>query len=316
LLLGTRYSVGLAVLVMGVIALTALPLSLPAAYRGGLAEKLLVLASDISMALPPAVLVLSIIGVLGQGAGNLIFAAVFSYWGWYARMVRSYVLMEKGKGYISLAVTGGSSTARILFRHILPNILPGLLVLFALGIGDVIMTISAFSFLGVALPSGTPEWGVMLNEARGVFLKSPRYAIYPGLCVFFTVCAFNLLGEGLRRRLSPFGKAADKALLSVRNLSITYRCDDTSISGVTFSIAKGKVLGLAGESGSGKSSVCKAILGLINPGLATVCGEIEFMGRDILPLSYEERRKINGKEIASTGPPCSLFPMICGYSRF
>jgi hypothetical protein len=236
--------------------------------------------------------------------------------GWYARMVRSYVLMEKGKGYISLAVTGGSSTARILFRHILPNILPGLLVLFALGIGDVIMTISAFSFLGVALPSGTPEWGVMLNEARGVFLKSPRYAIYPGLCVFFTVCAFNLLGEGLRRRLSPFGKAADKALLSVRNLSITYRCDDTSISGVTFSIAKGKVLGLAGESGSGKSSVCKAILGLINPGLATVCGEIEFMGRDILPLSYEERRKINGKEIASTGPPCSLFPMICGYSRF
>lgn len=208
LIFGTRYSVGLAALIMGVIVLTALPLSLLASYRGGLAEKLLVLASDISMALPPMVLVLSIVGVLGQGTANLVFAAVFSYWGWYARMVRSYVLVEKGKGYVPLAITGGSSTARILFRHIFPNILPGLLVLFALGIGDMMMTVSAFSFLGVALPSGTPEWGAMLNDARSVFLQSPQYAIYPGVCVFLTVCGFNLLGEGLRGRLSPFGKAA------------------------------------------------------------------------------------------------------------
>lgn len=86
-------------------------------------------------------------------------------------------------------------------------------------------------------------------------------------------------------------------LISVRNLSITYRRDDTSISNVSFSISKGKVLGLAGESGSGKSSVCKAILGLLNSGLAAVSGRIEFMGKDILPLSYEERRKINGKDI-------------------
>ncbi|MEA4848911.1 MAG: ABC transporter permease subunit [Clostridiaceae bacterium] len=209
LIFGTRYSVGLAVLIMCLIVLTALPLSLLASYRGGLTEKLLLLVSDISMALPPTVLVLSIIGVLGQGIANLIFAAVFSYWGWYGRMVRSYVLIEKGKGYVALAVTGGNSTARILFRHILPNILPGLLVLFALGIGDVIMTVSAFSFLGIALPSGTPEWGAMLNEARSVFLKSPQYAIYPGLCVFFTVCGFNLLGEGLRSSFSPFGKAVE-----------------------------------------------------------------------------------------------------------
>lgn len=206
LIFGTRYSVGLAVLIMSIIGLTALPLGMLASYRGGFGEKLLVLAGDISMALPPAVLVLAMIGVLGQETGTLIFAAVFSYWGWYARMVRSYVLVEKSKGYVPLAVTGGNSTARILFRHILPNILPGLLVLFCLGIGDVIMTVSAFSFLGVALPAGTPEWGAMLNEARSVFLKSPQYAVYPGLCVFFTICGFNLLGEGLRSRLSPFEK--------------------------------------------------------------------------------------------------------------
>jgi len=89
----------------------------------------------------------------------------------------------------------------------------------------------------------------------------------------------------------------DDPLISVRNLSITYQSDDTSISGINFSISKGRVLGLAGESGSGKSSICKAILGLLHPGLAAVSGEIGFMGRDILSLSYEERRKINGKDI-------------------
>ena len=204
LIFGARYSVGLSLLIMCLVVVSALPLSMFAAYHGGFFEKFFLLFCDISMALPPTVLVLSIIGVLGQGMENLIFAAVFSYWGWYARMVRSYVLIEKGKGYVPLAMTGGNSAVKILFRHIFPNILPGLIVLFALGIGDVLLTISGFSFLGIALPSGTPEWGAMLNEARSVFLQSPEYALYPGLCVFITVCGFNLLGEGLGRRISPF----------------------------------------------------------------------------------------------------------------
>lgn len=209
LIFGARYSFGLALFMMVIIALIALPLGMAAAYRGGIAEKVLLWASDISMALPPTVLLLSIIGVLGQGTGNLIFGAVSSYLGWYMRMVRSYTLVEKGKGYVVLALTGGTPRHRILTRHILPNILPGLLVLFALGVGDVILMISGFSFLGIALPSGTPEWGAMLNEARSVFLKAPQYAVYPGICVFLSVCGCNLLGEGLRGRLSPFGKAAD-----------------------------------------------------------------------------------------------------------
>lgn len=86
-------------------------------------------------------------------------------------------------------------------------------------------------------------------------------------------------------------------LLSVRNLTITYRSDNTSIEGVGFTLNRGRVLGLTGESGSGKSSVCKAVLGLIEPALAAVSGKIEWMGRDILSMPYEERRKINGKDI-------------------
>lgn len=86
-------------------------------------------------------------------------------------------------------------------------------------------------------------------------------------------------------------------LLSVRNLSITYGRQAAFVNGISFALRQGKVLGLAGESGSGKSSVCKAILGLLTPGMAAVSGEINFMGRDMLALPYEERRKINGKDM-------------------
>ncbi|SHN58742.1 ABC transporter ATP-binding protein [Desulfitobacterium chlororespirans] len=92
-------------------------------------------------------------------------------------------------------------------------------------------------------------------------------------------------------------KSDDEPVLAVRNLSITYRHHAASVSNVSFALGKGKVLGLAGESGSGKSSVCKAILGLLTPGPAAVSGEIDFMGEELLALPYEERRRINGKEI-------------------
>jgi ABC-type dipeptide/oligopeptide/nickel transport system permease subunit len=180
-----------------------------ATYRGGITERIFLLLCDVSMALPPTVLVLAVMGVMGNGIGNLVFSTVFSYGGWYGRMVRSYTLNEINKGYVVSAVVGGSPALKILFRHVFPNILPGLLVLFALGVGDTILMVSGFSFLGIGLPAGSPEWGAMMSDAKSVLLKAPQYVIYPGLCVFFTVCGFNLLGEGLRGMLSPYGKGVD-----------------------------------------------------------------------------------------------------------
>lgn len=209
IILGTRYSIGLSVLVVGVAAAGTIPIGMVATYKGGFFDKLFLLTCDISMALPPTVLVLAIMGVLGNGIPNLIFSTVFSYWGWYGRMVRSYTKNELTKEYIVYAKTGGASPLQIAARHILPNIVPNLIVLLALGIGDAILMISGFSFLGIGLPAGTPEWGAMLAEARGQLLSEPRFAIWPGICVLFTVCAFNLLGESLRARLSPYQKERD-----------------------------------------------------------------------------------------------------------
>lgn len=206
---GAYYSLGLSVLIITIIMLLVIPLGTMAAYKGGVFDRLFLWTYDVSMALPPMVLVLAVIGVLGNGVENLILSAVVSYWGWYGRMIRSYTRTEATKGYIIYAQTAGTPFFKIIGTHILPNIAPHLIVLLALGIGDVILMISSFSFLGIGLSADTPEWGAMLNAARSTLTQSPEYAIYPGLCVLFAVCAFNLLGEGLRKQLSPYRKGVD-----------------------------------------------------------------------------------------------------------
>lgn len=209
LLYGTRYSIGLALVVMtGVVAIT-IPAGMAAAYRGKIADKVFLWLCDISMALPPTVLVLAVMGLIGNGMVNLIFSTLFSYLGWYGRLVRSAAAAELAKEYITYAVTGGAGGFTILAKHVFPNIFSGLLVLFVLGIGDTILMLSSYSFLGIGLPAGVPEWGAMLNEAKSLLLQSPRYVIYPGLCVLITVVAFNLLGEGLRGRLAIKGRGVE-----------------------------------------------------------------------------------------------------------
>ena len=205
LLYGSRYSLGLALLVMGGIVITTIPAGMVAAYKGGFFERIFLWLCDISMALPPTVLVLAIMGVMGNGIANLVFSTLLSYWGWYGRMVRSYTQTELAKGYVAYAVTGGASGISVLARQVLPNIFPGLIILFALGIGDTILMISGYSFLGIGLPSGLPEWGAMLSDAKSILLQAPQHAIYPGVCVFITVCAFNLFGEGMRKTLAVGG---------------------------------------------------------------------------------------------------------------
>lgn len=206
LLFGARYSLGLAAVVMLGIAVTAIPAAMFAACRGGFAERLFLWLCDVSMALPPTVLVLAITGVLGNGMVNLVFSTLFSYWGWYGRMVRSYTMSEYTKSYVIYAITGGASAVSVIGRQILPNILPALLILFCLGVGDTILMISGYSFLGIGLPSGTPEWGAMLSDAKSILITAPQYALYPGICVVLIVCGFNLLGEGGRKALEIGGR--------------------------------------------------------------------------------------------------------------
>ena len=206
LVFGTRYSLGIAAAIVAIVTVLVVPLATTASYKGGMVDRFFLWTCDVSMALPPIVLVLAVVGVLGNGVLNLVFAGVFSYWGWYGRMVRSYTRTEAAKAYVLYARTGGTSFLGIVGKHILPNIVSQLIVLLAVGIGDAVLMVSSFSFLGIGLGADAPEWGAMLNGAKSMLTSSPELALYPGLCVLFTVSAFNLLGEGVRRQLNLYGR--------------------------------------------------------------------------------------------------------------
>lgn len=203
LLYGARYSLGLALPILAILALIGTMLGMLCAWIGGLFDRIMNIICDIFMAFPPLVIVLTLIGVIGQGAVNLILSIILSMWVWFVKVVHSYVLIEKDKDYITAAKISGGSGADILFSHILPNILPLLVVYFSSGIASIILMISGYSFLGLGLGNDIPEWGAMLNSAKQYLYSNPMLIVYPGTCILLTAAGFNLFGETLRDILSP-----------------------------------------------------------------------------------------------------------------
>lgn len=206
LLYGTRYSVGIAIPVVLIIFSVSLVIGTLSAYHGGIIDRLFVVICDIAMAFPPIVIVLALIGGLGQSLTNLFIALVVTMWAWYSKIVRSYVLQEKNKDYIVAAKVCESSDAKIIIRHIIPNIIPILLVSFTISIGEVIVMLSAFSYLGLSVGKGVPEWGAMLSNAKQYIYSYPQFILYPGLCILLCVAGFNLFGEALRDIVTPEDK--------------------------------------------------------------------------------------------------------------
>ena len=203
LIYGARYSLGIAIPTMIIVASLSLVLGTFSAYYGGLIDRVFSIISDVFMSFPPLLVILSLVGALGQGVKNIVIAVIFSMWVWYAKVVRSYVILEKNKGYVTAAAVSGCSDLQIIFKHIIPNILPSLIVYFSTGIAGMILMISGFSFLGLGLEAGVPEWGAMLSNGKDYLYSYPRLILYPGLFIVFTAGGFNLFGEAFRDIISP-----------------------------------------------------------------------------------------------------------------
>ncbi|MCG8501466.1 MAG: ABC transporter permease subunit [Firmicutes bacterium] len=203
LIFGARYSLGIAVPTLLALGTIGLAFGTAAAYIGGRLERVFLIVCDIFMAFPPLVIVLSLVGALGQGIEIILTAVIFSMWVWYAKVLRTYARIEKAKDYILASKIAGCSGLRIVFYHIIPNILPQCIVILSTGIASLILMVSGFSFLGLGFEAGTPEWGAMLNQARSSFYAHPRLVVYPGLCILITAAGFNLFGEALRDMISP-----------------------------------------------------------------------------------------------------------------
>lgn len=203
LIYGARYSLGISIPVLFILAGISILTGTISAYLGGGFDRVFTIVCDIFMSFPPLLVVLSLVGALGQGITNIIIAVVFSMWVWFARVVRSYVLLEKKQGYIIAAKIVGCSDLKVITRHIIPNILPSLLVYFSTGTAGMILMISGFSFLGLGIAAGVPEWGSMLSSGKAYLYSYPQLLVYPGLCILFTAAGFNLFGEALRDIISP-----------------------------------------------------------------------------------------------------------------
>ncbi len=207
LLYGSRWSLGTAALATVLIMTIGVTVGALCGYFGGLLDELLMRLVDLLLAFPSLILALAIAGTLGPGIQNIMLGLVSVWWVDYARVVRGMVLAVRERQYIEAARAIGVSDWRIILRHIMPNVLPPVIVLATLEMGGLILAISGLSFLGLGVQSPETEWGAMLNDGRAFLLNAPQLMIYPGLSISLVVMGLNLLGDGLRDAFDPHLKA-------------------------------------------------------------------------------------------------------------
>ena len=197
--------ISLAVSVVGISLTGALGsfIGLLAGFLGGWVDTLLMRLVDISLSLPGILIAVLLSVVFEPSFTNVIIVVVFLLWPSYARLVRGETLGLKQQEFVALARIAGCSNLTIMFRHIVPNLAPSILVLATLHVGYVIVLEAALSFLGVGIPPPTPSWGVMVADGRGLIEQAWWVSILPGIAILVTVLSLNILGDWVRDRLDP-----------------------------------------------------------------------------------------------------------------
>ncbi|WP_432402525.1 ABC transporter permease subunit [Wukongibacter sp. M2B1] len=202
-IVGSRISlaVGLSSVVFG--AILGSILGLISGYYGGWIDNVIMRIADVLFAFPGIILAIGIIAILGPGLYNVVFAVAIFSTPMFARIVRGNTLAIKKTVYVEAAKSIGTKDRRVMFKHILPDTFSGIIVYFTMRIGTSILTASSLSFLGMGAQPPTPEWGAMLSSGRDYLGVASHITFFPGLAIFITVLAFNLLGDGLRDALDP-----------------------------------------------------------------------------------------------------------------
>jgi ABC-type dipeptide/oligopeptide/nickel transport system permease subunit len=204
-LYGARISLSIAGLALLALLTVGTTVGAIAGYFRGRVDAFLMRLVDVLLAFPSLVLVLAIAGMLGPSLLNILIAIGAVEWVKYARVVRGQVLSVGEEEFVEAARATGVSDARIIWRHILPNIISPVIILATLDLGSIILAVSSLSFLGLGAQAPTPEWGRMLSDATPYMQFVPHLMIVPGLAIFTVVLACNLLGDGLRDALDPKG---------------------------------------------------------------------------------------------------------------
>ena len=282
---------------------------------------------DILLAFPAVLLALGIVAVLGRSASNVIIAVGIANIPAFARVARASVLGVMVRPHIRSAVALGAGSLRIFLRHVLPNIAGPMIVLTMLTSATAILVGSTLSFLGLGAAPPSPEWGVMLSDARAYMQLGWWLTIVPGSAIALTVLALNLLGDGLRDTLDPTSppwgsdpRSQEPELVSVEPLldiegsSVDIGSGGGSVHVVrdaSIQVRPGEVLGLVGESGCGKTTIARSVVRLLPPGGRVVSGRMSFDGASLLDLSPRQMSTLRGGQIGFIfqNPSTSLNPV-------
>src|SRR3989454_847806 len=200
---GSRISLVVSLIAIGVAGTFGTALGLISGYRGGITDSILMRLSDVGLSLPTILIAVVLVAVSEPSFRNVILVISLLLWPRFARQMRGETLGIKEQDFVALAVVAGRSSAWIIWRHIFPNVVPTLLVISTLQVGYVILLEGTLSFLGVGVPPPSPAWGVMIADGRGFLATAWWMSLFPGLAMLLTVLAVNLMGDWLRDHLDP-----------------------------------------------------------------------------------------------------------------
>ena len=203
---GARLTLLVGAIAVGISLTVGLVLGLLAAYARGLLETILMRLSDVLFSFTETLIALACVAVLGPSLENAMVAVGIAGIPYYARTAYASALVEVSKPYFEGSVAAGAGPVRLVLLHLLPNVMPTMVVVATLGLSSAILAAAGLSFLGLGAQPPAPEWGAMLSAGRDFFNRAPWLMLYPGLAIAVVVLAFNLLGDAIREALDPHGR--------------------------------------------------------------------------------------------------------------
>ncbi len=336
ILVGARISFGIGFAVMLAGFLSGLLLGSISGYFGGIIDLLIQKMISVLMSFPGILLALMLIAVFGTDAKITVLALCLMSVPRFTRITRASFLKYKTSLFVKSARSRGASHFRIMIYHILPNIMPELLVTCSLSFALAILGESGLSYLGIGIQPPTPSFGRMLNDAQRFIFSYPAGVMIPAFFLTLLVLGFNLLGDGIseigngdakndKNFLPDFSEnseiktesaeSAPKALFQIKNLSVGFSQEGKQtkiLDDVSLSVEEGEFVALVGESGSGKTMTSLAAMHLLPENIKVTGGEIVLSEKNLSSMSENEFRAISGKEISMIfqEPMTSLNPLI------
>ncbi|TVQ95121.1 MAG: ATP-binding cassette domain-containing protein [Chromatiaceae bacterium] len=340
LLFGGRTSLAVAAVAVVIVMGIGVVVGIAAGYFGGVVDLVLGKLIDVLLAFPRLVLAIAVAALMGGGITSLIVAISAVAWPAYARILRAFTLQVANEGYVQAARTLGTPVWRILGGHVALNLIGPILVLAMLDLGNLILAISALSFLGLGVAPPAPEWGAMLNEGRALMEIAPWMVVAPGMAIFLVVLSANYFADIARdstegravhgprdwiawRRpraapAPPLPAAATAPLLAFEGVTVDVvdprspYCGRRILHGVGLSVGPRECVGLIGESGSGKSTLAMLAMGLTRPPLALTGGTVRLSGRDTAAWRWDDWRRVRGCHVGlvNQDPLSALNPVL------